>query len=617
VEVADMTANGSNGHNGHSGNNVSTTKADTDLSPVERIRAEIRRMAAVNRESPTIPKVKTGEQRLKSIGALPGEVDERTRVFITQGRDPTKTIENLDKLVVVVCRNLIRAEVDDELIYGILVDTQFDISAHVLAQDDVERYVLRQIRRGHESASNPRLLELNEKHAVIENHGGRCRVLEDPGNEALGDADKHTEITLQSFEDFRNRYSNRMVLVGYDQKNHPIEKPLGVWWLNNPGRRQYHGIAFSPGRDDAPGVYNLWRGFAVKPADGDKHLRYLEHIKTDICGNDDKALNYLLCWMARAIQQPGSPGEVAVVLRGAKGTGKTIFADVFGRLFGRHYWAVADAKFIVGNFNAHLRDCVVLFGDEAFWAGDKKHESVLKALITSRTIVIESKGVDAETANNNVHLIMASNDDWVVPASYDERRFLVLDVAKTHQGDKVYFSAIMKEMENGGFANLLHMLQTMDLTHFNHRDVPTTAALQDQKLHSMKTHEEWWFGKLRDGHLLPAQIHWTSPVTKDVLIEDYQLYAQRISAGRRTSKTRLEKFLEACGCPHAFSGEIRGRDSSGITQMGNAVWWEFPPLEECRARFQSFVGGMPIEWPKIEVRLSVAGARPGGPTLLS
>ena len=116
---------------------------------------------------------------------------------------------------------------------------------------------------------------------------------------------------------------------------------------------------------------------------------------------DEKVLTYLLCWMARAVQKPNTPGEVAIVLRGGKGTGKTVFADVFGRLFGRHYSAVADAKYIVGNFNAHLRDCVVLFGDEAFWAGDRKHESVLKALITGRTLVIESKGIDAETATNN------------------------------------------------------------------------------------------------------------------------------------------------------------------------------------------------------------------------
>lgn len=599
-----MTQDGSNGASSGNNSNGTPPKKAADLSPADRIREEIRRMTSANRESPTIPKVKTGTKRLETLRALPETVNERTRVFIVQGRDPTKEIVDPDKLVLRVCINLVRSNVDDELIYGILVDDRYEISKHVLAQDDIERYALRQIRRGREYAQDWRLLELNERHAVIENHGGRCRVLEDSGND---DADGHKEITLQSFEDFRNRYSNRRVMVGYDPKGRAVEKPLGGWWLDHPARRQYHCITFSPGMQDAPGVYNLWRGFAMKPAAGDKHLRYLEHVKTNICGNDEKVLMYLLCWMARTVQKPNTPGEVAIVLRGGKGTGKTIFADVFGRLFGRHYWAVADAKYIVGNFNAHLRDCVVLFGDEAFWAGDRKHESVLKSLITSRMLVIESKGVDAETASNNVHLIMASNSDWVVPASYDERRFLVLDVAKTHQGDKLYFNAIMKELEDGGFANLLYMLQTMDLSHFDHRAVPNTDALQDQKLHSMEPHEEWWYGKLRDGHLRPAHTSWTSPIPKDALIEDYLTYAQRISANRRTSATRLTRFLEKCCAPgpFTFSGEFRGRDSSGNTQKGSALWWEFPSLEACRSSFERHLNGLPVEWPKIEVRESV------------
>jgi hypothetical protein len=60
---------------------------------------------------------------------------------------------------------------------------------------------------------------------------------------------------------------------------------------------------------------------------------------------------------------------------------------------------------------------VLLFGDEAFYAGDKKHESILKMLITEEMITIEAKGVDAEVSGNCIHLMMASNDrGWCPPA---------------------------------------------------------------------------------------------------------------------------------------------------------------------------------------------------------
>ena len=43
--------------------------------------------------------------------------------------------------------------------------------------------------------------------------------------------------------------------------------------------------------------------------------------------------DYLLRWMARAVQQPALPGEVAVVLRGGRGVGKGMFVKEFGYLF--------------------------------------------------------------------------------------------------------------------------------------------------------------------------------------------------------------------------------------------------------------------------------------------
>jgi hypothetical protein len=129
----------------------------------------------------------------------------------------------------------------------------------------------------------------------------------------------------------------------------------------------------------------------------------------------------------------------------------------------------------------------------------------------------------------------------------------------------------------------------------------------------MEPHEEWWYGKLRDGHLKPAHLSWTSPIPKDALIEDYLLYAQRISASRRTSSTRLARFFtKCCGGLKQFSGPFKGRDAAGNPQVGTTVWWEFPTIEECRAAFEKHVGGLPIEWPKMDVRTeSPATNRPG------
>jgi phage/plasmid-associated DNA primase len=217
--------------------------------------------------------------------------------------------------------------------------------------------------------------------------------------------------------------------------------------------------------------------FAVEPRSGTKHQRFLNHVREGLCDGDEAIYTYVLSWMARAVQVPNVPGEVAIVLRGRQGTGKSIFARTFGALFGKHFWLVSEARHIIGNFNApQLRDCVVLFGDEAFWIGNeaswigsKKHERALKALITENTFIIERKGCDAEVVPNYVHLIMASNEQWVVPASCDERRFLMLDVTAT---SKTCFGAIDADMKDDGLSNLLHALQILDISAFDHRAVP-------------------------------------------------------------------------------------------------------------------------------------------------
>jgi len=549
--------------------------------------------------SPTVPRVSGNHPRLESIHDLPRNISAKTKVLIVQGRDPDDLIST-DRTQVVdqVCRDLVQEGVDDSLIYSILTDPEFGISAQARAQGSgKERWALRMIERAKEFKRDPHLLELNERHAVVENFGGRCRVLEEQYDQVL----RRSALTFQSFDDFRNRYMHRYVHCGTDKKGNPITTALGKWWLGEPARRQFQSIVFSPGRD-IDGVYNLWRGFAVEPRPGDKHLKFIEHIYEDLCDGKQDLLDYLLNWMALAIQKPDAPGQVAVVLRGRKGTGKGFFTKTFGRLFGRHYLAVTNAKHLVGQFNSHLRDCVVLFGDEAFWAGDKAHESVLKALITEDTLMIEKKGVDVEPASNYVHLIMASNEQWVVPASYDERRFFVLDVSAAHMQDTEYFGSIEADLMAGGLANLLHALQTRDLSNFDVRTVPRTEALLDQKVHSMTSNEEWWFRKLSDGVLAPMHASWETPVPKDTMIDDYLTYAQRLGQGKRASGTGLTKFLERCVPKlHAFHAAHRGRDDNGDAVIGRALFWQFPPLNECRETFGKQCGG-PFNWNEIEVR---------------
>lgn len=539
-------------------------------------------------------------QRLKSVDDLGDRVNDRTKMLIVQGVDPDDPTRwpSRSELLFHVCCELIRAGVDEAVIYSVITDPDFRISASVLDKSSPEKYALRQIDQARDAAIHPCLRQMNEKHAVIANLGNQCRVIQEVYDPALD----RTRLADQSFADFRNRYLNVLIEVGQDAKGQPVRRTLGDWWLRHEHRRQYETITFSPG-GDPPDAYNLWRGFAVEPRPGDRHQSYLTHVLENICQGNEAHYRYVLGWLARCVQQPDSPGEVALVLRGARGAGKSIFAKTFGGLFGRHFLQVTDSKHLVGSFNSHLRDCVVLFGDEAFYAGDKKHESVLKQLITEESLVIEGKGKDAVTGPNFTHLILAANAEWVVPAGPFERRYLMLDVGRRVMQDHAYFARLRHDLDSGGRENLLHFLQHYDLSGFEVRAVPSTDALVEQKLLSMSSEEEWWYRKLSDGQLLADHLEWSEPILKSRLVDDYLLYSQRVGTNRRSTETALGIFWrKVCpeGWPKSFQKLETSTDERGLKVRLRPVYVQFPSLEECRARWDA-VYGISV-WREIDIR---------------
>lgn len=553
----------------------------------------------------TKPKVEIGGEveRVMDLDELDKwSVPNRVKIIIAQGSHPDEPKEgdnSRSAWLFDACCNLARCEVPENIIYSLITDPEWGISESVieLKGNTAHKYAVRTITRAMEHAKDPALEELNGQFAVIETLGGKCRIIEEVIDPALD----RPRLTIQSFQDFTNRYSHRTIQVGVTAEGIPKYMPLGKWWLTNPSRRQFHTVTFAPGKDVGRS-YNLWKGFACEARPGDCSL-FLAHIRDNICSGSEEHFDYTMGWLARMIQNPATPGEVALVLRGGRGTGKSFFATQLGKLLGRHFLHVSNSSHLTGNFNSHLRDLVLLFADEAFFAGDKKHASILKTLITESTLTIERKGVDVENAPNFIHLIMASNDKHVVPAGEMERRFFVLDVGVEHQQDTSYFRAMATELDNGGREALLHHLREYDLSEFNVRQVPQTRALQHQKLLSLTPEAEWWYQKLCAGQLLWGRDGWPEQVVSEHLVNDFVDHAKRFNVLHRGSETALGLFFNT-HWPFLrrarISVEVEKQMADGFTRKSTMRLPHHivPPLEECRAVWTQIYGE--LEWPDME-----------------
>jgi hypothetical protein len=412
---------------------------------------------------------------------------------------------------------------------------------------------------------------LNQEHAVV-NWEGKYVIL----NEERDPIHNWKVITFSSSADLNLRYQNQTVFVG--------RKPtcIAKAWLDHPNRREYRGIVFAPRQAIAPKYYNLWQGFAVTPRPGKCGL-ILEHIHDTICRKDATLSRYMLTWMAQAVQEPWNRPGTSLVLRGKQGTGKGIMCTQFGALFGPHFTHVTHSRHLVGHFNAHLKDSLIVFADEAFWAGDKASEGVLKALITEEWLAIEYKGKDVLRVKNHVRLLIATNHDWAVPAGFEERRFCVIDVGDAHMQDTAYFEALVNEMNNGGREAFLHYLLNFDLTGVNLRKLPQTAALMENKILSMSSAEQFWYEILVRGTVFETDSTWTPCINKRDLHNLYVEYAKAIGQTRRSSETSLGKTISKL-CPH----------KKDTTKPERA--WDVGDLQRCREAFDRVMNWPNHEW---------------------
>ena len=437
-----------------------------------------------------------------------------------------------------------------------------------------------------------RIEEINQKHAIIM-LGGKCLIM----NEVIDPIFGRPDINFSSPADFKTLYANQKIWI---QNGKGTAKTVSIadLWIEHQDRRQYRELVFSPG-EKCPGCYNLYRGMAFEPRKGSWKLLQ-EHIYHVVCKKDPFIFTYLLGWMADTVQHPGGrrPG-VSIVLRGGQGTGKGLFARTYGELFGSHYLHITHQSQLVGKFNQHQKDALLIFADECFWAGDKQAEGIIKRTITEPTFQIEPKGKDVFTVKNHIRLIIASNENWVIPAGIGERRFLVLDIDETHMQKRSYFDPIYDEIDNGGREAMLYDLLEHVYDPGSLREAPKTEALLSQIEEGMEPEAKFWYHCLKRGKILNSNSteHWESD-----FISSSQLYAEFIEFAKTIGKQfraspdsfgrRLRKF-----CPEITrkqqtvsrtEWDVHMRRYIEFNDYGPSL--KFKPLNECRSKFESFLG---------------------------
>lgn len=373
-------------------------------------------------------------------------------------------------------------------------------------------------------------------------------------------------------------------------------KPAGAEWLSAPGRRQYDKVIFDPRSIHNARFYNTWRGFPIPPACHPQHTKsvdlFLNHISENICGNDRKLFTWFISYFAHMFQKPGEKPRTAIVLKGGKGIGKSIIFKILGRLVGPYIGVLSNREQLFGRFNGLHEQKILLVLEEAFWSGSKSTEGDLKVMVTDDQSVTERKGEEAYMSKNYRRIVILGNEDWLVPASADERRYAVFEVGENRRGDQDYFGEMLKGFDKpGGYEALMHFFLNYKID-ASINVAPRTKALVEQKKQSLNQFQEWYLERLQDGYIVDVNgsRDWHSRIETGSLQAAFQ---ERHPRAERFTATKIGLELKKV-IPEAKRLRVK--------KHGMLFWvYEFPSLSECRIAWDKRFNAEGLhEWPSQE-----------------
>ena len=249
-----------------------------------------------------------------------------------------------------------------------------------------------------------------------------------------------------------------------------------------------------------------------------------------------------------------------------------------------------DADQLTGRFNGDLGTAVLVFLDEAIFAGDHKGAAVLKGRITEPRLRIERKFCEAINVENRLRIMAATNEQWAAPVEVSDRRYAVFDVSPARAGDHAYFQALADQMNAGGREAMLFDLLAMDLTGFEVRAIPQTDARTDQKLMSLRGVEGWLHEVLATGGFKfeHGWREWADAGCEMPRATAYEAYVAHVNLRREYRADTLT----------VWGKELRKILGASIKDCrpGGVRSYIFGPLEECRTRFARHIGEPNMRW---------------------
>eukprot|EP01127_Copromyxa_protea_P008243 TRINITY_DN1885_c0_g1_i6.p1 TRINITY_DN1885_c0_g1~~TRINITY_DN1885_c0_g1_i6.p1 ORF type:complete len:789 (-),score=136.27 TRINITY_DN1885_c0_g1_i6:197-2563(-) len=281
----------------------------------------------------------------------------------------------------------------------------------------------------------------------------------------------------------------------------PVTTNLLQEMLNMGKKISYTRLDFVPytrakGWSNTERVFNQFTGLVSDHAYTPKDQEFYEteladilyHMRHVLCAGEEPAFQYLLRWLAHAVQKPETKIGVACLVRSQEGAGKTSFWEWFGKhVLGAKYYLPARMDRVVKKFNSiTANNLFTVFEETRDGEGKKNHEE-LKQMITDDWQVIEPKGIDSYKTRSYTNYVILTNEHYPVKLTTNDRRFFCLEADNKHKADREYWVKLFGHFKDNGAATgelMFEYLHSIDIENWNSRPIET-AMRRDLKMNSL------------------------------------------------------------------------------------------------------------------------------------
>jgi hypothetical protein len=224
-------------------------------------------------------------------------------------------------------------------------------------------------------------------------------------------------------------------------------------WLTDEHIKTFTRTGFYPDPSTCPeSHFNEFKGFAFE--------KYMSHepvecpellqLMTWLCGNDEKARDYMLDWMAQIIQQPSIKSGICPVFGGGQGTGKDFTLDWFRRFILGDDVSLMTAQpetDLFGSFSTRVKNRLFIKLEEGEGKTFHGNSDKFKNFITAPTTTLHPKGIDPTTIIFPARFAITTNNFNAVKVEPEDRRFVFFRAhSHPYVQNRVWFGALAKRV---------------------------------------------------------------------------------------------------------------------------------------------------------------------------